>query len=173
MFGRAAAAGAHEPVACESSTMTSAPYLSGEIADLVQRRDAAVHREDAIGGDEPRAAILRVPVLFELGEIAVGVAQAPRFAQPDAVDDAGVVERVGDDGVLLAEHRLEQAAVRVPAGRIEDGVFGAEEARQRGFELLVHRLRAADETHRGHAVAVPIDGAMRRFGMAGWLASPR
>ena len=61
----------------------------------------------------------------------------------------------------FAEHGFEQPAVRIPARGIEDGVFGAEEARQRGFELLVHGLRAADEAHRGHAVAVPVDGAMR------------
>ena len=36
-------------------------------------------------------------------------------------------------------------------------------ARQRGFELLVHGLRAADEAHRGHAVAVAVDGAVRRL----------
>ena len=58
---------------------------------------------------------------------------------------------------------LEQSAVGVPARGIEDGVLGAEEARQRGFELLVHGLRAADEAHRRHAVAVAVDGAMRRL----------
>jgi hypothetical protein len=38
-----------------------------------------------------------------------------------------VVERVRDDGVLLAEERLEQAAVRVETGRVEDRRLGAEE----------------------------------------------
>src|SRR5262249_52792409 len=43
------------------------------------------------------------------------------------------------------------------------GVLGAEEPRQRRFELLVHGLRAADEAHRGHAVAEAVDGAVRRL----------
>ena len=48
-----------------------------------------------------------------------------RLAQPDAVDDAGVVERIGDDRVLLIQQRLEQAAVGIEAGGVEDRVLGA------------------------------------------------
>jgi hypothetical protein len=72
-----------------------------------------------------------------------------------------MMERIGDDGVLLAEHGLEQPAVGVPARRIQDGVLGAEEARQRRFQLLVHGLRTADEAHRGHAVTEAVDGTVR------------
>jgi hypothetical protein len=106
-------------------------------------------------------------VLLELGEIAIGIAQATRLAQPDAVDDGRVVERVGDDRVLLAEHGLEQAAVRIPARGVEDGVLGAEKTRERCFELLVHGLRTADEAHGRHAIAEPVDGAVRRFSDGG------
>ena len=67
----------------------------------------------------------------------VAVALGP--AEPDAVDDRGVVERVRDDGVLLAEERLEQPAVGVEARRVEDRVLGAEEARDGRLELLVDR----------------------------------
>jgi hypothetical protein len=49
------------------------------------------------------------------------------LAEADAVDDRRVVERVGDDRVLLAEQRLEEAAVGVEAGPVEDGVLGPEE----------------------------------------------
>ena len=42
---------------------------------------------------------------------------------------------VGDDRVLRAEERLEQAAVGVEAGAIEDRVLGAEEAREPLLEL--------------------------------------
>ena len=38
----------------------------------------------------------------------------------------------------LVQQRLEQAAVRVEAGGIEDRVLHAEEAAQLLFELLVH-----------------------------------
>ena len=76
------------------------------------------------------AALLRLlQARFELVHVVVRVAEALRFAQADAVDDAGVVQRVADDRVLFVEQRLEQAAVRVEARRVEDRVLGAEEAR--------------------------------------------
>ena len=43
------------------------------------------------------------------------VAVALGLAQADAVDDRGVVQLVGDDRVVLAEQRLEQAAVGIEA----------------------------------------------------------
>ena len=67
----------------------------------------------------------------------VRVAVALGLAEPDAVDDRGVVERVGDDRVLLAEQRLEEPAVGVEARGVEDRVLGAEEARDGRLELLV------------------------------------
>ena len=100
-------------------------------------------------------------MLLELGQVAIGVTQPASLAQPDTVDDAGVIERIGNDRILIAEHGLEQSAVGVPARGIQDGVFGAEKSRQRRFELLVHRLRTADETYRGHAIAEAVDGAVR------------
>ena len=75
------------------------------------------------------------------------------FAQPDPVDDRGVVEAVGDNRVLFIQERLEHAAVGVEAGGEEDGVLLAEVPGDRRFELAVQRLRAADEAHRGHAEA--------------------
>src|SRR5262249_38975058 len=84
--------------------------------------------------------------------------------------DAGVIELVADDGVLLAEDRLEQPAVRVPAGAVEDGVVLAQEAGDGALELLVNLLRAADEADRGHAVAEalqPVHGGGNDFGMIG------
>jgi hypothetical protein len=55
---------------------------------------------------------------LELREVVVSVAQALRPAEPDAVDDAGVVERVADDHVAVVEQRLEQPAVGVEAGGV-------------------------------------------------------
>ncbi len=55
------------------------------------------------------------------------VAEALRLAQPHAVDDAGVVQLVAEDRVVLAEQRLEQPAVGVEARDVEDGVVLAEE----------------------------------------------
>ena len=64
---------------------------------------------------------------FEVGQIVVAIAEALRFAEADAVNDAGVVEFVGDDGVLRSQQRLEEPAVGIEAGAVEKRVLGAEE----------------------------------------------
>ncbi len=100
----------------------------------------------------------------------MGVTQARGLAQADTVDDGSVVQRVGDDGVVLVEQRLKHTAVGVEGRRVQDGVFGAEELGDGLFQLLVHGLCAADETHRRQAVAVllgRIDGSLRHPLLAG------
>src|SRR5690606_17811731 len=100
---------------------------------------------------------------FELIEIVVCVAQAFRLGQTYAVDDAGVIEGVADDRVLLVEQGLKQSAVGVEARRVQDGVLGAQKTAQPLLELLVNALCAADETHGRHAVAVTVERQSRRF----------
>ncbi|KAG1589101.1 hypothetical protein G6F46_014651 [Rhizopus delemar] len=65
-----------------------------------------------------------------------------------------MVQRVGDDRVVLAQQRFEQATVGVEAGGIEDRVLLAEEVGALLLQLLVQILGATDEAHRGHAEAV-------------------
>src|SRR5690606_1112798 len=79
------------------------------------------------------------------------------------VDDRGVVERVRDDRVVLAQQGFEQAAVGVEAGRVEDGVVLAEEVRDGLFQPLVQVLGAADEAHAGHAEAVRVERRLGRL----------
>jgi hypothetical protein len=102
----------------------------------------------------------------------VRVAVALGLAQADAVDDRGVVERVGDDRVVLAEQGLEQAAVGVEARAVEDRVLGAEEGRDRRLELLVAVLGAADEAHARQAVAAIVEGGAGRRGDLGVRRQP-
>lgn len=118
--------------------------------DLVQRRDEAIHREHAVGGDQLGLAVSGIGGLqlgFQVGHVAVGVAEALGLAQAHAVDDRRMVECIGNDGVVLAEQRLEQAAVGIEAGRVQDGVLLAEEVGDLLFQLLVQVLGAADEAH--------------------------
>lgn len=49
------------------------------------------------------------------------------LAQPEAVDDRGVVELVRKDGVLGTEDLLKEAGVGVEATRVENGVFATVE----------------------------------------------
>ena len=108
----------------------------GEVADPGEVGDVAVHREDAVGRDHPGVRAGRLlEARLELVEVAVRVAQPLRLAEPDPVDDRGVVERVGDDRVVGAEQRLEETAVGVEARAEEDRVLGAEERREPLLEL--------------------------------------
>ena len=104
--------------------------LVGQIADLAQGRDVAVHGKHAVGGDQAEARALRgLQLRFQIRHVAVLVAKALGLAQPDAVDDGGVIQLVGNHGVFGAKQRFKQSAVGVEAGRIENGVFRAEKAR--------------------------------------------
>ena len=88
----------------------------GEITDRTQVGEHAVHREHAVGGNEPIAGIAALlQALLELIHVVVVVTQTPGPAQPDAIDDRGVIQRVGDHGILLVEDGLEEATVGIEA----------------------------------------------------------
>ena len=131
-----------------------------ELANRHEIGDHTVHREHAVGGDQPVASVARLlQPLFQLRHVVVVIAKPSRLAEPYAVDDGRVVEGIADHAVLLVEDRLEEAAVRVEARRVEDRVLGAEEPADLALELAVHGLGAADEPHRRHAVPVGGEGA--------------
>ena len=134
-----------------------------QVADTVKLGDIAIHGKDAVGSNQAMARRLRLLQLrLQILHVAVAIAQARSFAQTDAVDDAGMVQLVGNDGVLGLQQRFKQAAVGVEAGTVEEGVFAAQERAQTLFQLLVQRLRAADEAHAGQPIAPLIESLPRR-----------
>ncbi|KEG05665.1 hypothetical protein DQ04_19521000 [Trypanosoma grayi] len=82
------------------------------------------------------------------------VAVPLRLAETHAINDARVVQRIRDDGVLLIQQRLKNAGVRIEAARVQDGILGSKEVRHGLLQLLVDVGGAADETHRRQPVAV-------------------
>jgi hypothetical protein len=140
--------------------MTRAPYSSATA------RHDTVHREHAVRRDHDpfRVRSLRL-VQFgsKVPHVVVPVAVPLRLAQPDAVDDRGVIELVRDDRVLLAEEHFEEAAVRIETGRIENRVVRSEELRHCALELLVEILRSADEPHGREAQTSGMHRVARRF----------
>ena len=126
------------------------PGLLAGPLDLEQRRDLAVHREDAVGRhhDVPRAGGPRLlQLLLQVLDAGVLEAVPGGLAEPHAVDDARVVELVRDDGVLRGQDRLEEAGVGVKARRVQDCGLGAVELGDPLLQRLVRGLRAADEAH--------------------------
>ena len=107
--------------------------LIGQIADPLEVGDVAVHGEHAVGSDELHLAagglgVLQAPA--QVRHVVVLVAVALGLAQPHAVDDGRVVQLVGDHRVLGPQQGLEETAVGVEAGGVEDGVVHAQKLRQ-------------------------------------------
>ena len=71
-----------------------------------------------------------------------------------------MVQRVADDSIFWTEEGLEDPAVSVKAGGVEDGVFGVEVAGDGLLELLVDVLRTADEADGAHPEAVAVHGGL-------------
>ena len=164
MLVGAAAAGTEEAGGVAVVEMDQRVVFLGQGVDLVEVADDAVHREHAVGGDQLEAragGIGGLELGFQVGHVVVGVAKALRLGEADAVDDRRVVERVGNDRVLIGEQHFEEAAIRIEAGRVEDGVLGAEESADLFLELLVEGLGAADEAHAGHAEAPAVECVFR------------
>ncbi|SPX45653.1 Uncharacterised protein [Klebsiella pneumoniae] len=136
-----------------------------QVANALQVGDHAIHREHAVGGDQhvTRAGLASFfQTRLQLLHIVVGIAEALRFTQTHAVDDRGMVQGVGDNGVFRAEQRFKQAAVGVETGGVEDRVFHTEEIGQLLLQLLMRILGAADEAYRGHPETVAVHAGFRR-----------
>src|SRR3982751_2139760 len=86
------------------------------------------------------------------------VTKALSFAEPDAVDNRGVVQLIADHRILVAEQSLEQAAVRVEGAWIQNRVLGAQKSRQCPFQFLMYVLRPANKPDTGHSEPVAIKG---------------
>jgi hypothetical protein len=107
---------AHEPDRVRIVHHHQRAVLIGEIADRSQVRNVTIHREHAVRRDHFEPAVRRLLQLRrEVGHVVVQITEPLRFAEADAVDDAGVVQLVRNDRVLGAQQRLEQPAVRVKA----------------------------------------------------------
>ena len=91
---------------------------AAQLGDLGQRRDVALHREDAVDDDQDAAAVAGGLLERVLEPVDPVVAEGAQLgAREDAaVEDRGVVAGVDDDGVAGAEDRPERAEVRLVAG---------------------------------------------------------
>jgi hypothetical protein len=90
-----------------------------QLDDPIEFREVAIHGEDSVRRDQAKAIGCCVAQLgFQVRHIGVRVAEPGGLAEPDAVDQAGVVQGVADDGVLLAEEHLKESAVGVEARTI-------------------------------------------------------
>jgi len=111
--------------------------------------------------------------VFQRGHVRIRVAMAFGLAQPDAVDNRGVIECIGDDRVFGVQQRFEQAAIGIEAGSIQNRIVLAMEVGNNALEFLVQILRAADKAHRGHTEAMLVQRGLGGFDDAGIIGQAK
>ena len=74
---------------------------------------------------------------WRTAHVSVLVSESCSAAEPDAVNDAGVVEFVRDDSVIAAQQCLKQTGVRVETARVQQGVVAPVKLRDTPLQLLV------------------------------------
>lgn len=135
--------------------------LVSEVADLLEGSDITIHGEDTIGDDDSVSLVLAaLELLLKIGHVHVQVSQSLSLAETNTIDDGGVVELIGDDGVLGVEEALEETSVGIEARGVEDAVLEAVELGDLALELLVEVGGTADETDGGEAETVGIEGLL-------------
>src|SRR5262249_54908459 len=97
-----------------------------QLDQLRERGEVAVHAEDAVGDDEPPAGggPFAAQQLVEVVDVGVAVDVDAGAGQPAAVDQAGVVEGVAEDGVRAAGEAAHQGEVGGEAAGEDEGGLG-------------------------------------------------
>ena len=90
------------PRPCASSTSSQARCRAASRRQLAQRRDVAVHAEQAVGGDQRAVRAMPASACAAAAASACAIAQQPRAGQPCAVDQRGVVEPVLQHALVAA-----------------------------------------------------------------------
>ncbi len=148
------------------------PVPLGDLVELVQGGDVAVHREHPIGDQQPPAVVPDVLLDHPLAVGRVAVLVDDDFGPREAatVNDGGVVQPVGEDDVALAHQgrdgRLVGAQPRLDVQR----VLYLLELGQPLLQLEVQRLGASDGAHGRWPHPPLLDGLLGRFfdlGMVG------
>jgi len=156
--------------------------LIAEFSECGEVGDVAFHREDAVGDEPDLARHFRVFLgLFKnfADGVHVGVfvdAFLDTFlddgGEAHRVDDAGVVEFVGDDDVAGFADGGEECFGRVPARDEGVGCFGAHVFGDGFFEGQVWGEGAADETDGSRARAVFLECFDPGFDDIGMIGEP-
>jgi hypothetical protein len=125
------------------------------LADVEQRLDRraiAVHAEHALGDDEAARRTLRVRQrALDGGDVAMrgdDDVRARGASHATTIDDRRVIGCVRDEQDAGLGEGLEQAEVRLEAGREQQRGFGAEPLRARAFGRAMQRVIPAEQTRR-------------------------
>ena len=83
-----------------------------QFVNLVKLGNDAVHGKDAVRGNQLDAGAGGVRLLqlgFQVRHVVVGVAEALGLAEAHPVDDGGMVQGIGNNGVVRGQQPFEQS----------------------------------------------------------------
>ena len=116
-----------------------------DLGDGAEGGHVPVHREDGVGDDQPPPGGDLGQQAIEVADVGVPVHDHPGSRQPAPVDDAGVVQLVGEDRVLPPGEGCDGAEVGQVSGREQDCLLASLVARQVSLEGAVQLAGAGDE----------------------------
>jgi hypothetical protein len=121
-----------------------------EVSEFVDGADVAVHGEDAVGDEELAAGFLLdfLKQLFGVGDVFVAEDFDLGFGEARAIDDAGVIQFIGEDEVFFAKDAGDSTCIRGEARLKNDACLDAFESRDFFFELHVNAHGAGDGANR-------------------------
>ena len=172
MINRASAVAAQYPRRVRVVDHHDRAIFFGKRGKFVDWPDVAIHGEDAVGDDELAAGLV-LDLLQEFFAVSdVFVAEYLDFGagETGSVDDAGVIELVGEDEVFFAEDAGDGSGVGGEAGLEDDAGLDSFEGGDLFFELHVDVHGAGDGADGSGACAVLACGGDGGFFEAGIVA---
>ena len=130
----------------------------GEFAQFRQRRDIAVHRENAVRDDQLLSRKIRVLLQDALAVLHILVLENfdGRFRKPRTIDDRSMIQLVGNDQVFLAKHRSDSSRVGRKTRLKHHAGFHVLKGSNLLLQLDVQSHRAGDRSNRPGAHAVSL-----------------
>ena len=149
--------------------------LFGGLHQPGQRPDVAIHRENAVGNQQfsagHRVQFGQNPLRRRHVFVRENVDLGP--GEPAAIDDAGMVQLVGNDMVVRSEDRRNRARVGGKAGLKHHASFHVLEGRDALFQLQVQLHGAGNSAHRARTHAILAHRFERRLAQARMRGQPQ
>ena len=151
------------PAPCASSTISRAPCARhrSAICGSGATSPSIENTPSTTTSTPPPSSRRALEHLLELVEPVVAERAQLGAREQAAVEDRGVVARVGDDRVAGREDRAERADVGLVPGREHERVLGAHPLRDLALELQVQVERAVEQARAGQAGAVALERVAR------------
>ena len=137
---------------------------AAQLGDLRQRRDVALHREDAVDDDEHAAAVARPRARACFSSLSSRLWRNGRSLARDSRQPSRIEAWSPESAITVSpgrEDRAERADVGLVAGGEDERVLGAHPLRDLALELEVQVDRAVEQARAGQAGAVALERVAR------------